>query len=156
MGITDKIKSLIHGSSYSQDSEMALKDAVEIIQTYAKCLEERAVSASIVTDLNELPCSKEEIKSALIVAMNEKHIDPIQRRYLATGYLQLADYQSGVGDRLIGIDVSTIDIDKENVDALANQVAQSRQEFDSWKPIVEEEQKQLLDELKDAGFEGSL
>jgi len=156
MGITSKIKSLIHSGSNSQDSEMALKDAVEIIQAYAKCLEVRAVSASIVTDLNELPCSKEAIKSALIVAMNEKHIDPVQRKYLATGYLRLADFQTGVGDRVIGIDVSTIDIDKENVDALANQVAQSRQEFDSWKPIVEEEQKKLLDELKEAGFEGSL
>jgi len=156
MGIADKIKSLIHGSSCSQDSEMALKDAVEIIHAYAKCLEERAVSASIVTDLNELPCSKEAIKSALIVAMNEKHIDPVQRRSLATGYLQLADFQTDVGDRLIGINVSTIDIDKEDVDALVKQVTQSRQEFDSWKPLVEEEQKQLQDELKEAGFEGSL
>jgi len=150
MGIISSFKSLIRASNSSTHS-VTLKDAVEIIQAYAKCLENRALSTSVVTDSNKLPCSKEEIKAALLVAMNA-NIDPAQKKHLATGYVQLADFQSGVGDKVVGLDISNIDIDADGVDALAEQVSQSQQDFDSWTLRIDAEQKLLLEELKKAGF----
>ena len=155
MGIISSFKSLICADSNSSGHPITLKDAVGIIQAYAKCLENRALSTSIVTDSKELPCSKEEIKAALLVAMNA-NIDPVQKKHLAIGYVQLADFQSGVGDKLVGLDISNIDIDADGVELLAEQVSQSQQDFDNWNLLVDEEQKLLLAELKKAGFETPL
>ncbi len=71
-------------------------------------LENSAPTPGCVADIKELPHDKQAIKSAILTCL--AHVsDPELKEQLKTGYMCLADWQIGVGDQHLGIDLSKVD-----------------------------------------------
>ena len=76
---------------------------LSFVRDYGYAMEHNAPPSGGVADTSKLPWPKDTIKSALMTALHEID-DPQTRDQLVIGYLQLSDWQDGVGDTDIGID----------------------------------------------------
>lgn len=126
---------------------MTATEAERIVQAYGNTLQHDAPTPSCVADVSKLPDSKKRIKEALLIAL--KHCDnPQEKETLKIGYLQLADFQEDVGSSNIGIDLTDIDIEKDNLENISQQIASQGKDSDKWMKIVSKEQEALKNELK--------
>lgn len=76
----------------------------DIVGAYAWHLENRAPTPGCYADESELPYPKQAIKDALQDKIGREPNDD-RRQLLASAYIQLADWQPGVGARHVGIDL---------------------------------------------------
>ncbi|QYZ66994.1 MAG: hypothetical protein HPY30_13990 [Gammaproteobacteria bacterium (ex Lamellibrachia satsuma)] len=121
-----------------------------IVQEYGGVLENSAPAPGCVSDSKNLPYSKQEIQQALIAALNLS-TDPQIKEHLKTGYISLADWQDGVGDSDIGLDVSTLDM-SQDTQALAKAVLEQSEGSEKWNVLVRQEQEVLKQELQALGL----
>lgn len=129
---------------------MSAQKATAIIQQYGSFLEHGAPNPGCVADVTKLPFAKAEIKRALLLGL-KSIAEPEAREVLRAGYLQLADWQEGVGDSDQGIDVSGFDPAEDPLKMAEKVLAQS-EGHEKWSPIVEAERLMLRDELQRAGM----
>jgi hypothetical protein len=97
-----------------------------------------------------LPFPKEKIKVALIIGLkstNDFHV----KEMLKVGDVQLADWQEGVGETDLGLDLSNMNLNDDPV-KLAEQVLEKVSGHEKWKPVVQAEQEKLKQELFDLGL----
>ena len=83
-------------------------DVMAIIQAYGKTLEMEAPASGCVADESKLPYPKDTIKKAIISGLKSTDNDQM-KEHLKVGYIQLADWQPGVGSANKGLDLSAIE-----------------------------------------------
>lgn len=148
MGILSK---LLGRNSEDKGTQKISQDAaVEIIQRYGAVLEHDSPAPGCVADESKLPYSKANIKEALIIGLRAT-ADRQMKKFLQAGYVQLADWQEGVGDSSIGIDLTNIDPDVDVIQ-LAESIASQGDDLEKWMPIVTAEQEDLKKELIELGL----
>jgi hypothetical protein len=130
--------------------QMSRERAVAIIQHYGAILEHDSPAPGCVADVGRLTYTKAQIKEALIIGLRAT-TDPQMRSFLQVGYLQLADWQEGVGDSDVGLDLTNVDPDTD-VKKLAKSIAGQSGASEKWSPIVSAEQGILKRELIELGF----
>lgn len=128
----------------SRNSKTSLtdKEVEKIINRYGEVLQFSAPPPGGVADVKKLPYSKEKIKAAILQAItvsNDKNLN----ESLKAAYVQLADWQEGVGEQDIGFDFSNPD------SVTPEQVLLQGEDLQKWTNIVIQEQEKLIQELKD-------
>ena len=133
-------------------SELAMfQDPYEVLAAYGAVLE-TGPGPMQVADVQELPCSKAEIKSAIMAVLRSTE-DPELQTHLYEAYYSLANWQAGVGPRRTGVDFSTYSRD-EDVDKFAEEMSDylnAYSEWEKWAPIVNSERDALLKDIKGIG-----
>lgn len=122
----------------------------KIVQDYGAILGSGAPAPGCVADVRELPYPKEHIKLALAFALSVTD-DPQMRSHLKSGYISLADWQEGVGERPVGIDLTKQDVNADPLE-LAREIAASADEMTKWRAVVSAEAEALKAELQELGF----
>ena len=136
-------------SKEKSSTEMTTERAEEIIQDYGATLEHSAPTAGCVADVEKLPHSKERIKEAIALVLPE--IDDAQlREYLKVGYMNLADWQEGVGDEQIGLDLTNMDTNADPLE-MAKQVSSQGDAMEKWTPMMQTEREALKAEIEKLG-----
>lgn len=145
MGFLDKIL----GRSKSDQptpATMTVAAAEKIVQEYGAALRSVSRPGRYVTDARNLPHPKEDIKQALILALR-LNTDPKEREALKIAYVSLADWQEGVGDIPVGLDLTKMDLNADPI-GLAKRIAPQADTMVKWLPVVKEEQEALKSELQ--------
>lgn len=137
---------------YSGDSEVQpeLNNPTAIIQEYGKTLETSAPSPGCVADESKLPYSKEVIKKAIITGLRSTEDQQI-REHLKVGYIQLADWQKGVGESDQGLDLTNIDMNQDT-ESLAKAILEHSSGSEDWVTVAQKEQEVLKQELQELGL----
>jgi len=147
MGI---LKRLFGGGDPTTQSTVPGQEAEKIIQAYGAVLQAKAPAPGRVADASKLPFPKERIKAALIFGLKATN-DQQMKEILKVGYIQLADWQEGVGENDIGLDLSNEDLDDDPV-KLAQKIVDQGSGHKKWQPIIKAEQEKLQKELVDLGL----
>ena len=147
MGI---LKKLFGGGSATTSPAMSRQTAEKIIQAYGAVLQTQAPTPGCVADTSKLPFPKEKIKAALIIGLKAT-TDQQTKEMLKVGYIQLADWQEGVGETDQGLDLSKMDLNDDPV-KLAQEVVAQGSGREKWQPAVQAEQEKLEQELVDLGL----
>jgi hypothetical protein len=132
------------------ESVMTPSLAEKIIQDYGAILQSSAPLPGCVADVSKLPHPRERIKEALVVDL-ESVTDPQMKESLKIGYLQLADWQEGVGESDVGIHLTETDLSDDPMKQ-AERIMNQHAEAKKWVEIVKAEQKALEAELRDKGL----
>jgi hypothetical protein len=132
------------------DSDASNTDFVRVVQAYGKVLETSAPVSGTVADAEQLPYSKQKIKEAIVAAL--RSTDDLQtKEHLKVSYIQLSDWQEGVGKPDQGLDVSTLDMNQD-VESLAKVVVEQSSGSEKWTAIAQKEQEILKQELQELGL----
>lgn len=142
----------IFGQLIVSDERLSAQECQEIICDYAHLLDTDAPLPGCVTDASKLPHPKDTIKLAILTCMVTSGGDEELMRHLRHGYLMLSAFQDGVGEQTLGMDFTNIDLEQDP-EAVAFQVQRQSQGVAPWKPAIEAEQGQLLQELRAAGVD---
>lgn len=132
------------------DSGASNTDFVKVVQAYGKILETSAPVPGTVDDAEKLPYSKQQIKEAIVAALRSTD-DPQTKEHLKVGYIQLSDWQEGVGESDQGFDVSALDM-SQDTESLAKAVLEQSSGSEKWTAISQKEQETLKQELQELGL----
>jgi len=149
MGLLD----CVFGRTKTESSDAgAMPPAVaeKIVQDYGAVLGSAAPAPGCVADARKLPYPKERIKQALVFALRMTK-EPQMREQLKVGYISLSDWQEGVGDATVGIDLTNLDPNADPVD-LAKRITSQGAAAEKWLPKVKAEQEALKAELQKLGL----
>lgn len=125
-------------------------DFVQIVQAYGNTLETAAPAPGTVADINKLPYTKKQIKEAIITALRSTG-DSQMKEHLKVAYIQLSDWQEGVGETNQGLDVSALDMNQD-AESLAKAVLEQSTGSDIWTAKAQKEQETLKQELQELGL----
>jgi hypothetical protein len=134
----------------TREALMSPDEATAIIQRYGALLEHGAPTPGCVADVAKLPFPKARIKQALLVGLRATG-DLSIRKILKVGYLQLADWQEGVGPTDQGVDVSNVAPDRK-LSEIAEEVTRSSEAAEKWTAIADAEREGLKAELEKQGL----
>jgi len=124
--------------------------AEKIVQEYGASLRSLSIPGRFVMDAGSLPHPKERIKQALILALLLE-TDPKQREVLKSGYIMLSDWQEGVGDEPVGLDVTKMDLNADPKE-LAKRIHDPLDRMIKWQAVAKEEREALKSELQKLGL----
>ena len=147
MGI---LKKLFGAGSAATLNSMSEQEAKKIIQAYGAVLQTKAPTPGCVADVSKLPYPKEKIKAALLIGLKATS-DQQMKEMLKVGYIQLADWQEGVGGIDQGLNLLNMNLNDDLV-KLAEQVLTQGAGREKWQPVVQVEQEKLKQELVDLGL----
>ena len=142
----------IFGQLFVSDERLSAEQCQEIICDYANFLDIAAPLPGCVADASKLPHPKDTIKLAILTCMVTSGDDEELLRHLRHGYLMLAAFQEDVGGQNLGMNFIDIDLD-DDPEAVAFQLQRQEQGVAPWKPLVQAEQGQLMQELRAAGVD---
>ncbi len=125
-------------------------DFVRIVQAYGKVLETSAPVPGTVGDVSKLPYPKQQIKDAIVSALRNTD-DHQSKEHLKVGYIQLSDWQDGVGESNQGIDVTSLNM-SQDTQSLAKAALEQSSGYKKWVAIAQKEQEQLKQELQELGL----
>ena len=123
--------------------------AQSVVQDYRVFLETSAQLPGRVADECQLPHSKELIKHAISVCMRVIR-DPQLNEHLKHGYLMLSAWQNDVGDTILGVDFTQLDLDTDPI-KLADIIQRESDVMSKWTPMIKAEQSVLRAELEALG-----
>jgi hypothetical protein len=149
MGLLDKLLKVTK-SDQPTTTELTLDTAIKIIQDYGAFVESATHAPGCVVDARNLPHPKQRIKQALILALRST-TDPQKRDWCRTGLLYLADWQEGVGNEPVGLDLRKIDRNATPTEQ-AKQAGPMLDGWKKWSEIVEAERKAVWQELTELGL----
>ena len=138
-------------SSQSARGNLTAINVEEIIQAYGVVLTESPPMPGIVADVARRPYSKSRIKRAILIALSTIN-DLAQKEPLKIGYIQLADFQEGIGSTDIGLNLPGIDLENASAEELAKEVLSQIEGSEDWQPLVLKKQEVLHLELQAAGY----
>ncbi|BHH84353.1 hypothetical protein [Desulforhopalus sp. 52FAK] len=121
-----------------------------ILKAYGKTLQNDSPDLGCVADEIKLPYSKDKIKAAIILTLKNTD-DGNVKELLKAGYLQLANWQAGVGNENIGADVSVLSSDmdiREKARVFSEQVGLGKE----WQEKSNQERQSLQAELGKLGL----
>jgi hypothetical protein len=127
---------------------MTVATATKIVREYGTALMSETRPGRYVTDVRNLPHRKEYIKQAHILLLR-LNTDPKEREALKIGYISLANWQEGVGDRPIGLDMFDLNADPIG---LVTQIATHGDILVKWLGVLQDETKALKSELQELGL----
>ena len=144
MGLLSKLfpKKSSAGSSKPTKGE----DVVALITAYGGVLQAHSAAGSVVSDVDRLPASKDTMRAAILTVIHATD-DETLREQLEGAYVMLAEFQPGVGSRVVKIDTdigATADI-KES----ALRVAAQGEEFSRWNAQIALEAQRLLQDVQE-------
>jgi hypothetical protein len=132
-------------------------DAQLIVQDYGAVLGE-STATGVVRDINSLPCSKDQIKPALLCTLGVT-TDSVMREHLRNGFVALADFQE-----LLDEDVKALQIWNQMTarasesmaptptQGLAAAISKVGETVTALQKRTMSEPESLMKELKTAGF----
>ena len=126
-------------------------DSQQIVKDYANTIERSAPLPLTVSDTKHLPYSKSIIKEAIINELKNTN-DENLKGYLKYGYTLLANWQDNVGDHDVGINLQNVDLDTGNPKNHIKNFQKQSNQYNEWKQLIEEEEKNLKKELEQLGF----
>lgn len=121
---------------------------MRIVQAYRNILETSV--PGMVADVSKLPYTKQQIKDAIVAAIRISE-DSQMKEYLKVGYIQLSNWQVGVGESNQGFDVSAMNMNQDP-ETLANTVIEKLEGAEAWNTFVQKEQEALNKELQAIGL----
>jgi hypothetical protein len=132
---------------------MTIERAWDITNRFGSYMEASVVAPGTVADTSELPFPKELIKQALAIVFLESR-DSNFREAIRVGYLELANYQPGIGPVRLGPDLRKMDLS----DPLqsARQFLDESKAAEKWLAAVEAESKKLEKDLDRLNMEYAL
>ncbi|MEH6593360.1 MAG: hypothetical protein V7746_24030 [Halioglobus sp.] len=130
----------------SDTIELSVQSAQKVVQQYCSFLESSAPLPGCVADSTQLPHCKDTIKEAIATCITAIS-DPVLTEHLRHGYLMLAAWQDGVGDRTLGLDFTQLNLDQDPM-ALAELIQQQSNRMENWNTRVEADQVSLMSELR--------
>jgi len=125
-------------------------DRESVVQAYGNILANNAPVPGCVADTSKLPYPKETIKEALITALKLTE-DQQMKEHLKVGYIQLADWQEGVGKTDQGFDVSALEMKQDN-QSLAKAMLEKTSGAEKWTTMAQKEAETLKQELQELGL----
>ncbi len=126
---------------------MSASDAITIIQDYGYIMLHQSPPPFYISDVRKLPHTKERIKQALLLALNVSG-KPQMMDALKVGYLQLANWQEGIGEA--DFPLGMIDKDETEVEKF-RRVKKHLVEVKRWGEILVEERTELQSDLMGIG-----
>ncbi len=123
---------------------------LEIMRAYGALMQQQAAGQAGLGDSEELPCSKEEIKAAIIATMQSTG-DSDSREMLKAGYVYLANWQEGFNKAEQEGELPSLDEEKDPLE-LADQILEGRPSYEGWQAKVKAEQQVLQKELEQLGL----
>jgi hypothetical protein len=154
MTLLKKLFKRASDSLKKNEKELNADEVESIVNAYGALLEKGVPASGCVADVNKLPDTKERVMNALLMTMLSA-VDPELKAALKFGFTNLANFQEGVGERDIGLDLSGIDaknMTKEDLIRLAKEIQEPFSEYEKWIPIIEKEQNELEQILKTLGL----
>jgi hypothetical protein len=146
MGLLSKL----FGRKAESAPSMTTQRAVEIINKFGSVLEHEAPAPGCVADVTKLPFPKDQIRQALIIGLRANS-DPKMKEMLKVAYIELANWQPGVGSVDQGLDASKLNLSGD-IEALADKVLAQTQRQEEWAEAVRREQASSKHELEMFGF----
>ena len=131
-------------------SEPSNTDFTQVVQDYGNILETSTPVPGTVADLKKLPYPKQQIKDSIIAALRNSD-DQQMKEHLKFAYIQLSNWQEGVGESDQGLDLSSLDM-SQDTESLAKAVLEQSSRTESWTDIVQKEQEALKQELLSMGL----
>lgn len=125
---------------------LSVGEAEKLINEYGRILEKFTPTGTYFFDVRKLPSTKERIKAAIRLAFQHSP-DSTQKEILKAAYLDLADFQPGIGEHGAGFVVAEHELQTKDRANLAQLISKRGDELNRWRPIVEAERKQLAAEL---------
>jgi hypothetical protein len=148
MGIFSKLFG--KNAAQSESSPMTAEQAVHIIQAYGGVLEKSAPTPGCVADVKKLPFPKAQISEAILIGLRSTS-DPKMQEMLKAGFVELSNWQEGVGPDDRGID--TLDLNSSmDIEAQARAILAQSEGMDEWNALVVAEMKLRIAQLKEKGF----
>lgn len=142
-------------SSGAAANEMTAREAELIVNAYGKFLEHLGpIPAATVADESKLPFRKEKIKAAILLAIKSTSSSE-QRTILKNGFLFLADFQPDVSGPNIGLDLTSVDVNKLDDTALlamAKNISGDPDNRGQWLGRARAERQVLEQQLSAAGY----
>ncbi len=136
------------GEQPSQD--MPVEEMNKIVQDYGSAMVSCGPPPGGVADVSKLPYPKSKIKKAIIQALQTVDA-PEMATSLKGGYTQLSDWQEGVGDANIGLDLSTLGVDMDTGER-EKAFLERQSQMEEWKDKVNNETHSLRDDLIKLGL----
>ena len=134
---------------------MTAREAELIVNAYGKVLEHLGpISGATVADESKLPFPKEKIKAAILLALKSTSSSE-QRAILKNGFIFLADFQPDVCGQNIGLDLTSVDVNKLDDAALlamAKNISGNSDGREQWLGRARTERQVLEQQLSAAGF----
>ena len=144
------LKKLFRHTEPTKPASMPWEEADKIIQTYVAVMQTQAPTPGCAADVSKLPYPKDQIKTALITGLLTVG-DPSTKEMLKVAYVQLADWQEGVGDIDQGLDMTKLDLDGD-ITKLAEQVLAQGPGRYKWIPMINAEKEKLQQDLVRMGL----
>jgi len=135
---------------HTRDIPMTSAQAVKIINAYGGFLEKSAPTLGCVADASKLPFPKVQISEAILVGLSSA-TDPKMKDMLKAGYLELSNWQEGVGPEDRGIDTSKLG-GGTDIEAQARAIRAQAEGMDEWNNLVSAELALRVAQLKEKGF----
>jgi hypothetical protein len=145
MGFLDRLLGRRESTS-SVGERLGKDDIVQIVRDYSAVLSSGSPGPGRVADVRRLPHPKAHIKKALLVAMQVSN-DQAMVAALTNAYLSLAEYQEGVGDEILGLDLTKVDM-SASLEQQARVIADQSKGMEKWNALVEAESRLLLSDLE--------
>jgi hypothetical protein len=124
-------------------SPMLPADALAIINDYGSVMLHKSPAPFYISDVKKLPHSKDTIKQALLMILRVNGKSQLMDA-LKIGYLQLANWQEGVGE--LDLAVGTAAYGEDKVDSVKS-VTPHLDDIYMWNDILEEERMSLKNDL---------
>ena len=141
----------LNDGKYESDSQdMPLEEMNKIVQEYGSAMVNCGPPPGGVADASKLPYPKLKIKKAIIQALQLAD-DPGMATSLKGGYTQLSDWQEGVGDANVGLDLSTFGVDMDTNER-AEEFLKRQSQMEEWKDKVDIELDSLRADLIKLGL----
>ena len=147
MGLFSSLIDAVRGGKVKP--EMTVAHAELIVAAYGAILGSGPVPGA-VADVSELPFPKEIIKQAVLLLLRTKG-DPKLREHLKSGFIMLADWQSGVGPVRLGVDFTKFDLTQDAM-VLAKRHKADADAAEKWLAVAKAEQELLVKELQALGL----
>jgi hypothetical protein len=140
---------LFGGKKSVPEEKTSVPEEKKIVSEFGAFLESNQPTPGTVADASKLPFPKDVIKESLVKCIKAEK-DPQMKEVFQSAYIMLADWQEGVGETNVGLDVTNFDptlSSDDDMKKLANQIISQSKGFDKWKKIVAAEQAQLMKDL---------
>jgi len=138
------------GKNEIESQDMPLEEMNKIVQEYGSTMVNCGPPPGGVADVSRLPYPKSKIKKAIIQALQLTD-DPEMATSLKGGYTQLSDWQEGVGDANVGLNLSTFGVDM-TASEMEKAFLKRQSEMEEWKGKVDNEMDSLRDDLIKLGL----
>jgi hypothetical protein len=133
-----------------ESQDMPLEEMNKIVQEYGSAMVNCGPPPGGVADVSKLPYPKSKIKKAVIQALQLVD-DSVMATSLKGGYTQLSEWQEGVGDANIGLNLSTFGVDMDTSER-EKAFLERQNQMKEWKDKVNSELDSLRADLIKLGL----